>query len=134
MYLQHGFGENETSWVWQGRIANLMDNLLATKKAERMLVVMADGMLRSPENEEELAHGLFPDFFKKDLMPFIESKYAVRTDREGRAIAGLSMGSMQAAMTAFPNPCLLYTSRRQFYGKADCRDGIICKGTETTGI
>ena len=42
MYLQHGFGENETSWVWQGRIANLMDNLLAQKKAERMLVVMAD--------------------------------------------------------------------------------------------
>lgn len=106
LYLQHGFGENETSWVWQGRIANLMDNLLAQKKAERMLVVMADGMLRSPGNEKELAHGLFPDFFKKDLMPFIESKYAVRTDREGRAIAGLSMGSMQAAMTAFPNPGL----------------------------
>lgn len=104
LYLQHGFGENETSWVWQGRIANLMDNLLAQQKAKPMLIVMADGMLRSPESEEMLEHTLFPEFFKKDLMPFIEAKYEVRTDREGRAIAGLSMGSMQAAMTAFANP------------------------------
>lgn len=104
LYLQHGFGENETSWVWHGRIANIMDNLLAQEKVRPMLVVMADGMLRSPEDEKELEHTLFPAFFKTDMMPFIEGRYEVRTDREGRAIAGLSMGSMQAAMTAFGNP------------------------------
>ena len=104
LYLQHGFGENETSWVWHGRIANIMDNLLAQEKVRPMLVVMADGMLRSPEDEKELEHTLFPAFFKTDMMPFIEKRYEVRTDREGRAIAGLSMGSMQAAMTAFGNP------------------------------
>lgn len=132
LYLQHGFGENETSWVWQGRIANIMDNLLAQEKVRPMLIVMADGMLRSPEDEKELAHTLFPAFLKTDMMPFIEGRYEVRTDREGRAIAGLSMGSMQAAMTAFGNPELfgwvgLFSGfLRNYIGVEEADDTHLC--------
>lgn len=102
LYLQHGFGENETSWVWQGRIGHIMDNLLCENKAAPMLIVMADGMLR--DQEERLKQQLFPEFLTGDLLPFVESRYRVKAGKDNRAIAGLSMGSMQASMTAFDHP------------------------------
>ena len=103
LYLQHGYGENETSWVWQGRICTILENLLAERRAEPMVIVMADGM-RVEGEESGLRHELYPDFLLRDLLPLIERSYRVRTDREGRAVAGLSMGSMQASMAAFGHP------------------------------
>lgn len=105
LYLQHGFGENETGWVWQGRIGTIMDNLLAEKKAEPMLIVMADGMVREQTQQgERLEQDRFVPFLLEDIIPFVEKKYRVKADREHRAVAGLSMGSMQASMAAFPHP------------------------------
>lgn len=105
LYLQHGFGENETGWVWQGRIGYIMDNLLSEKKAEPMLIVMADGMVREQRQQgEKLVQERFVPFLLEDLLPFVEKKYRVKADREHRAMAGLSMGSMQTSMTAFPHP------------------------------
>lgn len=105
LYLQHGFGENETSWVWQGRIGYIMDNLLAEGEAEPMLIVMADGMVRGrTEHGEKLEQERFVPLLLEDIMPFVEKKYRVKADREHRAVAGLSMGSMQASMIAFPHP------------------------------
>lgn len=105
LYLQHGFGENETGWAWQGRIAHIMDNLLAEQKALPMLIVMADGMIRQKEGEEEkLAHEKFPAFLLQDMLPFVEKKYRIKADRDHRAMAGLSMGSIQTSMTALAHP------------------------------
>lgn len=99
LFLQHGFGENETGWVWQGRIGHIMDDLLYEKKAVPMLIVMADGMIR--DEADHLKHEMFPEFLRRDLLPFLESRYRVKAGSDNRAIAGLSMGSMQASMTAF---------------------------------
>lgn len=105
LYLQHGFGENETGWVWQGRINSIMDNLLAQKKAVPMLIVMADGMTRcAAEGGDVLVSKRFKEILLADIIPFVEKKYRVRADREHRAMAGLSMGSMQTSMTAFVHP------------------------------
>lgn len=105
LYLQHGFGENETGWVWQGRIGYIMDNLLAQKRAEPMLIVMADGMVRGRTQQgERLEQERFVPLLLEDIIPFIERKYRVCPDREHRAVAGLSMGSMQASMAAFSHP------------------------------
>lgn len=105
LYLQHGFGENETGWVWQGRIGEIMDNLLAQKKAVPMLIVMADGMLREWQGQEEkLVQERFSTLLLQDIIPFVESKYRVQPDREHRAMAGLSMGSVQTSMTVFSHP------------------------------
>ncbi len=103
LYLQHGYGENETAWVWQGRIAAILENLLAKGRAKPMVIVMADGMLYGTE-EDGLCHARYPEFLIRDLIPFIGRNYRVREDREGRAVAGLSMGSMQASMAAFAHP------------------------------
>ena len=44
LYLQHGMGENEYSWPYQGRVAAIMDNLIAAKKAVPFIIVMDNGL------------------------------------------------------------------------------------------
>jgi len=105
LYLQHGFGENETGWIWQGRLRQILDNLIAEKKALPMLVVMANGMLSKEQNgEKELIFERFPEFLIQELLPVIEKKYRVKTEPNCRAMAGLSMGSIQTSMTVFAYP------------------------------
>ena len=48
LYLQHGGGEDETGWVFQGRMGDIMDNLIAEKKAVPMIVVMDRGYATLP--------------------------------------------------------------------------------------
>ena len=104
LYLQHGFGENETGWVWQGRLLQIADNLIAAKKAVPMLIVMSDGMVRRMQNgQPKLIFEQFPEYLLQDIMPAVEGKYRVKKDRRSRAMAGLSMGSIQTSMTVFEN-------------------------------
>lgn len=100
LYLQHGFGENERGWIWQGKVNHIMDNLLAEKRAVPMLIVMADGMVmeESDDGMMRLSYGRFPEMLVRDIRPFIERKYRVKKDREHQAMAGLSMGSVQTSM------------------------------------
>ncbi|HJC22514.1 MAG TPA: barstar family protein [Candidatus Eisenbergiella merdavium] len=100
LYLQHGFGENERGWIWQGKANHIMDNLLADGKAVPMLIVMANGMVMTEcgAGKVGLKHELFLKELTQDLIPFIEKKYRVKKDRQYRAMAGLSMGSMQTSM------------------------------------
>lgn len=98
LYLQHGYSENETSWIYDGKINHIMDNLIADGKAEPFIVVMNNGMFHGEGN----IFANFQDIFEKSLLqcaiPFIESKYRVIKDKWHRGIAGFSMGSMQAAL------------------------------------
>lgn len=94
LYLQHGNGENERSWIWNGKINFLMDNLLEEKKAVPMVIVMANGMtVLEKEERYRLQKALFTEQLVKDIIPYIEGKYRVKKDRKFRAMAGLSMGS-----------------------------------------
>jgi len=98
LYLQHGAGENETSWVYNGRVSHIMDNLIADGKAEPCIVVMNDGMIRK-KDESMMTHGsAFADTLIENCIPMIERKYRVKRDKWHRAIAGFSMGSMQASV------------------------------------
>ena len=103
LYLQHGYSENETSWIYNAKINFILDNLIADGKAEPFIVVMAHGMFHGKYN-------VFADFqapFEKSLIecviPFIESKYRVIKDKWHRGIAGFSMGSMQASLIGLHN-------------------------------
>lgn len=101
LYLQHGNGENERSWVWNGKINFLMDNLIAEGKAVPMLIVMANGMvvLENEPGKYSLHKAMFGRQLIEDIIPYIENKYKVKKDREYRAMAGLSMGSKQTSIT-----------------------------------
>ena len=111
LYLQHGGGEDERGWPVQGRVAAIMDNLIAEKKAQPMLIVMERGYARKPGEPQvplrpPSGGGATPpdfsrmfsaveDVFIHDLIPMIDTTYRTKADREHRAMAGLSMGGMQ---------------------------------------
>ena len=101
LYLQHGYGENETGWVHQGHVARIADNLIAEGRMEEMIIVMANGMTQKNGVAER---GLLPLMLVSDLIPFIESHYPVKTDKWNRAMAGLSMGSYHTSITTLSNP------------------------------
>ncbi len=107
LYLQHGSGENETSWVKQGRLSFILDNLIAAKSAVPMIVVMENGMVATkPATAPPEAAGAgrgaprgnaaFEEVVMDDLIPMIDTTYRTAANREQRAIAGLSMGAGQA--------------------------------------
>lgn len=111
LYLQHGMGENETSWASQGKMNLIMDNLIAEGKAEPMIVVMDNGNIENfnmlPGETMADAHkrfgGQFPDILINDIIPHIESSYRALTDRDHRAMAGLSWGGLLTFNTTFNN-------------------------------
>ena len=103
LYLQHGYGENETGWVYQGHVGRIADRLIAEGQAEEMIIVMGNGMARSLRSQER-AFDLFPQILVKDLIPFIERHYNVLTDKWHRAMAGLSMGSFHTSVTTLSHP------------------------------
>ena len=107
LYLQHGYGENETGWIFQGHAGRIADRLLAEGKMEEMIIVMGNGMAaKEGEPRQQRQFGLFPEIVVTDLIPFIESRYNVLTDKWHRAMAGLSMGSFHTSITTLSHPDL----------------------------
>jgi enterochelin esterase-like enzyme len=102
LYLLHGIGGDENEWSRGGHPEIILDNLLADKKAEPMIIVMPNGRAQPDDRPGTNAMATAPAFgkFDKDLLgdliPFVESKYSVKKDRESRALAGLSMGGGQS--------------------------------------
>jgi len=102
LYLLHGIGGDENEWRRGGHPEVILDNLITDRKAEPMIIVMPNGRAQPEDRPGPNAMQTAPAFgkFDKDLLgdliPFIESKYSVKPDRESRALAGLSMGGGQS--------------------------------------
>ena len=102
LYLLHGIGGDEGEWRRGGHPEIILDNLIADKKAVPMIIVMPNGRAQPNDRAGTNAMATAPAFAKfdqdllKDLIPFIESKYSVKRDRDSRALAGLSMGGGQS--------------------------------------
>jgi enterochelin esterase-like enzyme len=102
LYLLHGIGGDETEWQRFARPNVVLDNLLAEGKITPMIVVMPNGRARKNDRAEGDIFAAAPAFaafeqdLLKDVIPAIETRYSVLTDREHRALAGLSMGGGQS--------------------------------------
>jgi len=102
LYLLHGIGGDEEEWHHFGHPEVILDNLIASQKIVPMIVVLPNGRAQPNDRAEgnimasAPAFAVFEQDLLKDLIPFIESKYSVKTNRESRALAGLSMGGGQA--------------------------------------
>ncbi len=104
LYLLHGIGGDEKEWLNGGKPQIILDNLYAEKMIEPMIVVMPNG--RAMKDDRAIgnifdsikvqAFAIFEKDLLNDLIPFIEKNFPVLTDREHRAIAGLSMGGGQS--------------------------------------
>jgi enterochelin esterase-like enzyme len=100
LYLMHGIGGNETHWTSLCAANKVLDNLIADKKAVPMIIVMPNGRAAAePPSSNFMSDFNYYAFFEKDLlqdlMPYIESHYSVMSDRDHRALTGLSMGGGQ---------------------------------------
>ena len=101
LYLQHGMGEGETSWAIQGKMQHIMDNAIAAGEAVPMLVVMESGDIKGPfrggnnqAGRSEYGASFYPVLLN-DLIPYIDQNFRTKSDRENRAMAGLSWGGHQ---------------------------------------
>ncbi len=119
LYLQHGGTNDETSWVREGHVSFIMDNLLAEKKITPMLVVMErgygnwqqtsaqQGFPFNPElyksYDDQKSQKLFEQILIHDLIPTIDGRYRTRASRENRALAGLSRGAEQSLVIGLGN-------------------------------
>lgn len=111
LYLQHGMGENETSWANQGKMNFIMDNLIAEGKAKPMIVVMDNGNIEvfrtnrgeSPDQARRRFGGEFPEILVKEIIPHIDANFRTLTDRDNRAMAGLSWGGLLTFNTTLNN-------------------------------
>jgi enterochelin esterase family protein len=111
LYLQHGAGEDERGWTTQGRANFILDNLIAAGAAAPMIVVMDNGYATKPGAADTPAKsGLpatrrtdftgFEEVLLRELVPRVDASYRTISDREHRAMAGLSMGAMQTLRIA----------------------------------
>lgn len=101
LYLQHGAGESEAGWIWQGKINYIMDNLIAEKKAKEMIIVMNNGYAIVPGSGNPPMLGSISEVITQECIPYIDSVYRTIPTKESRYMAGLSMGGMQAQWTVF---------------------------------
>jgi enterochelin esterase-like enzyme len=110
LYLLHGFSDDASGWTSVGLANVIFDNLIANGKVKPMVVVMPLGygapeMLKygfsafSHEDLRQRNFDKFTDALLTEVLPQVESGYRVRQDREGRAIAGLSMGGSESLLT-----------------------------------
>lgn len=116
LYLLHGAGGDEDAWTTLGRTPYILDNLIAAGKAKPMIVVMTNGNAWSsaapgeePKTEanpdfNQMARGGFEKSLVADVIPYVEKNYRVLTDKNNRAIAGLSMGGMHTQTITNTNP------------------------------
>jgi enterochelin esterase-like enzyme len=102
LYLVHGWGEDENGWSVQGHMANIMDGLINSNKAVPMIIVMPSGDIKT-NSDVRTASGDVTEIYAKDLIPFIDKTFRTYTDREHRAMAGLSRGGFQTTQTVFTN-------------------------------
>lgn len=111
-YLLHGAGDCDDAWTSVGRAGFIFDNLLASRKAAPMIVVMPAGHTTASTGARGAAapaagaaqaapRDEFFEDFVNDIMPYVEKNYRTLNDRQHRAIAGLSMGGGQTLNIAF---------------------------------
>jgi len=119
LYLLHGGGGDEEGWISRGRANYIIDNLVASKEAVPMIVVITNGNpdavaapLDKPRNTNtkelpgigSMASGRFEESFVKDVVPYIEKNYRVIADADHRALSGFSMGGYQTQNITNSNP------------------------------
>lgn len=112
LYLQHGMGEDERGWITQGKLNIIVDNMIAAGRCKPMLIVVSNGdigaMFRpKPGEDVNEARKHFGERFTPmlldEIIPYVEKTFRVITDRNNRAMAGLSWGGYQTFQIVLNN-------------------------------
>jgi enterochelin esterase-like enzyme len=106
LYLQHGWGEDETAWSNQGRVNLIMDNLIAEGKIKPFLIVMTYGMTNEVKYGGLASFKIepFQTVLVEELIPYVDSNFRTLSNQANRAMAGLSMGGMETHTITLNKP------------------------------
>jgi enterochelin esterase-like enzyme len=106
LYLQHGWGEDETAWSNQGRANLIMDNLIAEGKIKPFIIVMTYGMTNEVKRGGLRNFDITPfqTVLIDELIPYIDANFRTLADQPNRAMAGLSMGGMETKTITLARP------------------------------
>jgi enterochelin esterase-like enzyme len=106
LYLQHGWGEDETAWSNQGRANLIMDNLIAEGKIKPFIIVMTYGMTNDVRmgGMKNFKIEPFQTVLLDELIPYVDSNFRTLADQPHRAMGGLSMGGMETKTITLARP------------------------------
>jgi enterochelin esterase-like enzyme len=106
LYLQHGWGEDETAWSNQGHANLIMDNLVAEGKIKPFIIVMTYGMTNEVKwgHMKEFSIVPFQTVLVDELIPYIDANFRTVANQSNRAMAGLSMGGMETHTITLNKP------------------------------
>ena len=106
LYLQHGWGEDETAWSNQGHANLIMDNLIAEGQIKPFIIVMTYGMTNEVRwgRMGEFDWTAFQKVLMDELVPYVDANFRTIAKRDSRAMAGLSMGGMETHMATLARP------------------------------
>ena len=106
LYLQHGWGEDETAWSNQGHANLIMDNLIADGKIKPFIIVMTYGMTNNIRfgGIRQFTAKEFETVLVDELIPYIDANFQTIPKKESRAMAGLSMGGMETKTITLRRP------------------------------
>ena len=108
LYLQHGWGEDETAWSNQGRANLIMDNMIAEGKIKPFIIVMTYGMTNDVKmgGMKNFKIEPFQTVLIDELIPYVDANFRTLADQPHRAMAGLSMGGMETKTITLARPDL----------------------------
>jgi enterochelin esterase-like enzyme len=109
LYLQHGWGEDETAWTNQGHVNLIMDNLIAESKINPFIIVMTYGMTNvirpgRPGGLRSFDIKPFQTVLLDELIPYVDANFRTIANQANRAMAGLSMGGFETHTISLARP------------------------------
>lgn len=106
LYLQHGYGEDETAWFGQGHANLIMDNLIADGKIKPFIIVTTYGMINHAKFGQinTFDYSPFERVLCNELIPYVDSHFRTLANKDNRAMAGLSMGGYTTAKVTLARP------------------------------
>ncbi len=104
LYLLHGYSDDDTGWLQFGEANRIVDKAIEGGEIPPMIIVMPDGGVSFYINNVD--GDKWEDMFLQEMMPKVESEYRIRTEKQYRGVAGLSMGGHGALILGLRNPDL----------------------------
>lgn len=107
LYLLHGSGDDQTGWVQFGEVLHIADKAIKEGNATPMIIVMPDAKTKRLGYFNDIRGDWnYEDYFFKELMPYVEKTYRIKSEKRYRAIAGLSLGGEGTFIYALHRPDL----------------------------
>lgn len=103
VYLLHGYSDDQTGWVQFGEADRIVDEQIKSGELPPMIIVMPDGGVTFYINDYQ-GKTRYEDMFTQEFIPFIDSTYRTRPQREFRGVSGLSMGGYGSLTLAMHHP------------------------------